>query len=445
MDLFDSLSDTGKGVPEFRPDAPLAVRMRPRNVEELVGQSHLLAPNSPLQRLLRGDTEMTSSVILYGPPGTGKTTLAYLVAQAGGRDYAQLSAINAGVKEVREVINAAKQRLSLSGQETILFLDEVHRFSKSQQDSLLPAVENRWVILVAATTENPAFSVISPLLSRSLLLTLQPLTNRDIEIIMDRALADERGLGGKYTLTPDARESLIRLAGADGRKALTLLEAAAGGADSRAASEITEDDVAAAADTAVVRYGIDEHYDVASAFIKSMRGSDPDAALHYLARMIKAGEDPRFIARRVVIAAAEDVGLADPSVLPLAVAAAQAVQLIGMPEGRIPLAEAVVAVATAPKSNRAYVGINSALADVESGNIGTVPTYLRDQHYPGAATDRKIVGTYRYPHDDTRGIVTQQYLPDPLKDKIYYEPSAHGWEVTLGDRLAKIRKIQKMG
>ena len=410
MDLFDSLNSGVGGIPEFRSSAPLAVRMRPTSVEELIGQEHLLAPNAPLTRLLRGETEMASSVILYGPPGTGKTTLAFLVAQAGGREYVQLSAISAGVKEVREVIESAKRRLSLQGQETILFLDEVHRFSKSQQDSLLPAVENRWIILIAATTENPAFSVISPLLSRSLLLTLQPLEDSAIETILGRAL-----------------------------------EAAAGSAEARQQKEITEEDVAAAADTAIVRYSIDEHYDVASAFIKSMRGSDPDAALHYLARMIRGGEDPRFIARRVVIAAAEDVGLADPSVLPLAVAAAQAVQLLGMPEGRIPLAEAVLAVATAPKSNRAYLGINAALSDVDKGDIGTVPTPLRDQHYPGSKQDRKTLGAYKYPHDDPRGVLAQQYLPDPLKDRIYYEPSSHGREAAIGEQLQKLRQIQKMG
>lgn len=445
MDLFESLSVGTDGTPAFRQDAPLAVRMRPANVEELVGQDHLLAKNSPLRRLLHGDTDLTSSVILYGPPGTGKTTLAYLVAQQAQREYVQLSAVSSGVKDVREVIEAAKRRLTTFGQETILFLDEVHRFSKSQQDSLLQAVENRWITLVGATTENPAFSVISPLLSRSLLLTLKPLDSKAIQTIIERALSDERGLGGKFRLAPDAQETLIRLAGSDGRKALTLLEAAAGGADSRGASDIETEDISAAADSAVVRYGIDEHYDVASAFIKSMRGSDPDAALHYLARMIRAGEDPRFIARRVVIAAAEDVGLADPTVLPLAVAAAQAVQLIGMPEGRIPLAEAVVAVATAPKSNRAYLGIDRAIADVDKGEIGTVPSYLRDQHYPGAKQEREALGAYRYPHDDPRGVLAQRYLPEALSEKIYYEPSSHGYEAELQGRLAKLRQIQKMG
>lgn len=444
MDLFDSLAAGDSLLPDYRTDAPLAVRMRPQSVDEIVGQDHLLVPNSPLRRLLGGETDMTSSIILYGPPGTGKTTLAFLVALTQGREYAQLSAINAGVKEVREIINQAKNRLKMTGQETILFLDEVHRFSKSQQDSLLPAVENRWVILVAATTENPAFSIIAPLLSRSLMLTLKPLDDNAIHTIIDRALSDERGLKGQFTLDQTARDTLVRLAASDARKALTLLEAAAGGATSRDASVITPDDVSAAADTAVVRYGIDEHYDVASAFIKSMRGSDPDAALHYMARMIRAGEDPRFIARRVVIAAAEDVGLADPSVLPLAVAAAQAVQLLGMPEGRIPLAEAVVAVASAAKSNRVYLGIDRALADVDKGDIGNVPIPLRDQHYPGAREDRETYGAYTYPHDDPRGIVTQQYLPDALKDRIYYEPSTHGHEAELNARLAKMRQIQKM-
>lgn len=444
MDLFESQEVSASGTPAFRQGAPLAVRMRPKSLDELVGQSHLLSANSPLRRLLAGDHELTSSAILWGPPGTGKTTLAFLMAAAGDREYAQLSAINAGVKEVREVINAAKHRLASTGRETLLFLDEVHRFSKSQQDSLLPAVENRWVVLIAATTENPAFSVISPLLSRSLVLQLQPLSATDIDTILERALSDARGLDTKFQLDTQAREDLIRLAGSDGRKSLTLLEAAAGGADSRGSKTIEPQDVAAAADVNVVRYGINEHYDVASAFIKSMRGSDPDAALHYLARMIAAGEDPRFIARRVVIAASEDVGMADPSVLPVAVAAAQAVQMLGMPEGRIPLAQAVIAVATAPKSNRVYVGINNALADVEEGDIGSVPVYLKDQHYPGAKQDRKEQGSYSYPHDDPRGIVAQQYLPEPLKDRIYYEPGSHGFEAELSQRVQKMRNIQKM-
>lgn len=445
MDLFESIYAGSSGAPGFRPDAPLAVRMRPTSVAEVVGQEHLLVKNSPLYRLLHGQMDMSTSVILYGPAGTGKTTLAFLVAQASKREYVQLSAIDAGVKEVREVISAAKRRLNVEGRETVLFLDEVHRFSKSQQDSLLPAVENGWIILVAATTENPAFSVISPLLSRSLLLNLKPLEANSLDKIISRALADARGLAGKFQLAAQARSDIIRLAGFDGRKSLTLLEAAAGGADSRGDTLITVADVAAAADTAIVRYNVDEHYDVASAFIKSMRGSDPDAALHYLARMIRGGEDPKFIARRVVIAAAEDVGLADPTVLPLAVSAAQAVQLVGMPEGRIPLAEAVVAVATAPKSNRVYQAINVALKDVDEGDIGSVPVPLRDQHYPGAKEARKIEGSYLYPHDDPRGVLPQQYLPDPLRERIYYQPSLHGHEAYINEQLVKLRQIQKMG
>lgn len=443
MDLFESATVDAQGLPKWRPDAPLAVRMRPRTLEEYVGQSHLLQPNAPLRALLTSQRRGPSSVILWGPPGTGKTTLAYLVAQSGGRRFVEISAVSAGVKDIRNVVDQAKRELVASGVETVLFVDEVHRFSKSQQDSLLPAVENRWVILLAATTENPSFSVISPLLSRSLMLTLQPLDAAALGQLLDRALSDERGLAGKFSLGEGAREDLLRLAGSDGRKLLTLLEAAAGGCTQRGESEISVADISQAADAALVRYGLDQHYDVASAFIKSMRGSDPDAALHYLARMLAAGEDPRFIARRVIICASEDVGLAAPEILGITVAAAQAVALVGMPEARIILAQAVVAVATAPKSNRVYNGINQALADVAAGKSGVVPIYLRDQHYPGAKQDRQQAA-YFYPHDDPRGVVPQEYLPESLAGVRYYEPSRHGYEAQIAARLEKVRKIQKM-
>lgn len=438
MTLFDAAGLTDAGIPDL-PGAPLAVRMRPASIDELVGQDHLLANGSPLRRLVEEDSAPTS-IILWGPPGTGKTTIAYLVARRGGRRFVELSAVSAGVKDVRAVVDAAKTDLVMSGRQTVLFIDEVHRFSKAQQDSLLPAVENRIVTLIAATTENPHFSVISPLLSRSLLLTLKPLDGEALATLLTRAARDSRGLADRVHLDDDARSQIVRLAGADARKSLTVLEAAAEAvADG---GHITTDVVAAALDVAAVRYDRDgdEHYDVASAFIKSMRGSDVDAALHYLARMLEAGEDPRFVARRIMIAAAEDVGMADPSALQTAVAAAQAVAMIGMPEARIILAEAVVHVATAPKSNASYVAIDAAIADVRAGKAGSVPMHLRDAHYSGA----KNLGhgtEYRYSHSDPRGVVTQQYLPDSLTDAQYYQPTEHGYERNVTARLSRIRGI----
>jgi len=455
MDLFDAVSSTAQGLPAPAAGAPLAVRMRPRTLAEVAGQGHLLVPGSPLRRLVEPAEEgarraVPSSVVLWGPPGTGKTTLAYLVASTSGRRFVELSAVTAGVKDVRAVVDDARRRLAADGSETVLFIDEVHRFTKAQQDALLPSVENRWVTLVAATTENPSFSVNSPLLSRSLLLTLQPLTTEDVRVLVERAVRDERGLAGTVTLADDALDHLLRLAGGDARKALTILEAAAGaalsdqGPVSDATAPVTVDlsTVERAIDVAAVRYDRDgdQHYDVISAFIKSMRGSDVDASLHYLARMVAAGEDPRFIARRVVIAAAEEVGMADPSALQTAVAAAQAVALIGMPEARIILAEAVVHVATAPKSNAAYVGIDRALADVRAGRIGTVPPHLRDAHYGGAQGLGHGKG-YRYAHDAPHAVATQQYLPDDLAGTRYYEPSDRGFERSVGERLTRIRSI----
>jgi putative ATPase len=453
VDLFDAATTDTAGTPAARASSPLAVRMRPATVDEIAGQQHLLEPGSPLRRLIEpaagpGATRSApSSVILWGPPGTGKTTLAYLVATVSGRRFVELSAVTAGVKDVRQVVEDARRRLATGGDETVLFVDEVHRFSKSQQDALLPSVENRWVTLVAATTENPSFSVNSPLLSRSLLLTLRPLETEHVRELVLRAVTDERGLGGSVELDDEATEHLLRLAGGDARKALTILEAAAGAvlsddADGTAVPRIGLADVERAVDVAAVRYDRDgdQHYDVISAFIKSIRGSDVDAALHYLARMVAAGEDPRFIARRLVISAAEDVGMADPSALQTAVAAAQAVQLIGMPEGRIVLAEAVVHLATAPKSNAAYLGVDAALADVRAGRVGTVPPHLRDAHYAGAKQMGHGEG-YRYAHDWPHGVAPQQYLPDVLAGSRYYDPSDRGYERQVSERLERIRGI----
>jgi putative ATPase len=425
--------------------APLAVRMRPRGLDELVGQQHLLSPGSPLRRLVEGDQPM--SLLLWGPPGTGKTTIAAVVSHATNRKFVELSAVTAGVKEVRQVIDGARRDLTRADTvETVLFIDEVHRFTKAQQDALLPGVENRWVTLVAATTENPFFSVISPLLSRSLLLTLESLTDDDIAVLLDRALIDERGLKGEYQLDDDAKDHLLRMAGGDARRALTYLEAAAGGAkakDPKAALAVIDlKTLETAVDRAAVRYDRagDQHYDVASALIKSIRGSDVDAAMHYLARMIEAGEDPRFIARRLVISASEDIGMGDPTALGVAIAAAEAVQLIGMPEARINLAQAVVALALAPKSNAVILAIDAAIADVKAGKIGPVPPHLRDAHYAGA----KKIGhgsSYQYSHNDPRGVAAQQYAPDVVDKVDYYQPTRRGGEAAYAEALAKIREI----
>ena len=445
MDLFDSESVDESGVPAFNAGAPLAVRMRPTTLDEVVGQAHLLGEGAPLRRLLSpgsSDGVAVSSVVLWGPPGTGKTTLAYLIARASGRRFIELSAVSSGVSDVRRVVDDARRTLASGGEETILFVDEVHRFSKSQQDSLLPAVENRWVVLVAATTENPSFSVISPLLSRSLLLTLRPLDADAIERLIRRALADERGLAGCFSITDEAVAGLVRLAGSDARKSLTLLEAAAGVASDDGSGEITVASVEAAANQALVRWSKDQHYDVASAFIKSMRGSDVDASLHYLARMIEAGEDPRFIARRIMIAASEEIGMAAPEVLTTCVSVAQGVALIGMPEARLLLAQAVVAVATAQKSNATYLAIDRAIADVRAGRGGAVPEHLRDAHYAGAKTLGHGDG-YLYAHDQPHHVAAQQYLPDDLEGARYYEPTDNGHEAMLTKRLSVIRNLLK--
>jgi putative ATPase len=429
--------------------APLAVRMRPRTLDELVGQRHLLSPGSPLRRLVEGDQPM--SLLLWGPPGSGKTTIASIVSQQTNRHFVEVSAVAAGVKEVRAAIDSARAQLARGGTETVLFIDEVHRFTKAQQDALLPGVENRWVTLVAATTENPFFSVISPLLSRSLLLTLEPLTDDDVRDVLNAALADERGLAGAVTVDDQALDHLVRLAGGDARRGLTYLEAAAGAAQAAAGrATVDPDDPVAvdlqtaetAVDRAAVRYDRqgDQHYDVISAFIKSVRGSDVDASLHYLARMIEAGEDPRFIARRLVILASEDIGLADPTALPTAVAAAQAVQLIGMPEGRLNLAQATIALAMAPKSNAVIRAIDAASADVRAGRIGAVPSHLRDAHYSGSKKLGHGKG-YRYAHDEPFGVAEQQYAPDEVLDATYYQPGSRGAEAAVKERWERIRRL----
>jgi putative ATPase len=437
MTLFEPDEPRADPVP-FDASAPLAARMRPRTLDEVVGQDHLLAAGSPLRRLVEGDAPM--SLILFGPPGTGKTTLALIVSSATNRRFEQLSALNAGVKDVREIIARAKAELGRVGRQTVLFIDEIHRFSKTQQDSLLGAVEARHITLVAATTENPFFSIVSPLLSRSLLLTLQPLDEAAVGTLVDRAMTDERGLAGAVTLADDARAHLLRMSAGDARRALTALEAAAGTTLAEGRTEVDLPTLEQAVDTAAVRYDRDgdQHYDVISAFIKSIRGSDADAALHYLARMIEAGEDARFIARRLVVHASEDIGLADPTALLAATAAAQAVQLIGMPEARINLAQVTIHLALAPKSNAVVMAIDNALADVRGGSAGSVPPALRDGHYAGAA---KLghAQRYRYPHDVPEGVVEQQYPPDELIGRDYYEPAPRGAERHLAERLTKLR------
>ena len=438
MVVADSLFDVPGGDDRRGVDvpasAPLAVRMRPATLDEVVGQDNLLRPGSPLRRLVEGAG--AASVILYGPPGTGKTTLASLVSQATGRRFEALSALSAGVKEVRAVIDNAR-RAAAYGEQTVLFIDEVHRFSKTQQDALLAAVENRVVLLVAATTENPSFSVVAPLLSRSLILQLQPLTAENITAVVRRAIEDPRGLGGKVSADDDAVDLLVQLSAGDARRALTALEVAA-----EAGEHVTVDVIEQSLDKAAVRYDRDgdQHYDVISAFIKSIRGSDVDAALHYLARMLVAGEDPRFVARRLMILASEDIGMADPTALQTAVAAAQTVALIGMPEAQLTLAHATVHLATAPKSNAVTNALGAAMNDIRAGKAGLVPPHLRDGHYSGAAKLGNAQG-YRYPHDDPDGVVPQQYPPDEVVGVDYYKPTSHGMEREIAGRLDKLRAI----
>jgi len=431
--VADTLFDEGSS-PD-RPGAPLAVRVRPRTIDEVVGQGHLLGEGGPLRRLIDGAGQV--SVILWGPPGTGKTTLASLLSHATSRRFVELSAVTAGVRDVREVVERARDELGVRGIGTVLFIDEVHRFNKTQQDALLPAVENGWVTLVAATTENPSFSVVAPLLSRSLVLTLEPLTEDELRTVLTRALLDPRGLAGALVVSDAAMDHLVRVGAGDARRALTALEAVSG-----VVGTIEVSDVEQAVQRVAVRYDRDgdQHYDVISAFIKSVRGSDVNAALHYLARMIEAGEDSRFIARRLMILASEDIGMADPSALQTAVAAAEACSLLGLPEARLSLAHVTIHLSLSPKSNAVIVAIDEAIADVRKGSIGTVPPHLRDGHYPGASAHGHGVG-YQYPHDSSEGIVEQAYAPEPVAQRDYYRPTTHGAEARWGDINDRIRRV----
>ncbi len=420
-DLFSAAAEE-----QLRSQSPLAARLRPRTIDDVVGQEHLVGVGKPLRRLVEQDK--LSSAIFWGPPGTGKTTLALAVAGTTKRAFEQLSAVTAGVKDVREVIERARQRLGMHAQGTILFLDEIHRFSKSQQDALLPAVEDGTLTLIGATTENPFFEVNAPLRSRSTLFRLEPLSRDAIRTLIERGL-----IALATTATPDAVDLLSERSGGDGRQVLTSLEVASALSHP---DQVLVEHVEAALGTSALRYGRDDHYDVVSAFIKSLRGSDPQAATYYLARMLEAGEDARFIVRRMVIFASEDIGLADPTALMIAVAAAHALEHVGLPEAELNLAHAAIHLATAPKSNRAALAIWGARADIKNGAVGEVPAHLRDAHYQGASALGHGTG-YDYPHDDPRGWVPQQYLPDELIAKRWYEPSQHGREREIAQRLAK--------
>ncbi|MPY95111.1 MAG: AAA family ATPase [Acidimicrobiia bacterium] len=428
-DLFSAAAAT-----ELGRRAPLAERLRPARLDEVVGQDHLLGPGKPLRALV--DADRLSSVILWGPPGTGKTTLARLIARASSSAMIELSAVSASVKDVREVTAGAERRLGEHGQGTILFLDEVHRFNRAQQDALLPSVESGLVVLIGATTENPYFEVNPPLLSRSVLFHLEPLSPDAVAGLVARGL---EMLGA--TAGGDAVDQIAELAGGDARHALGVLDVAVALAGD---GEVRSSHVSAALGTKAVRYGVEGHYDAISALIKSVRGSDPDAGLYWLAQMLEAGDDPRFVARRLVILASEDVGLADPQAIVVATAAAHALELVGLPEARLSLAEAVVYLATAPKSNRVYTALAAATEDVRRVATTGVPLHLRGAGYRGAADLGHGVG-YRYPHDEAEGWVDQAYRPDEVVGHRYYSPSSHGFEGRLGARWWPNRRLAEHG
>jgi putative ATPase len=423
VDLFDA-----QGFDALARRAPLAERLRPKSLDEVVGQNHLTGPGGPLRTAV--EKGCIGAVVLWGPPGTGKTTLARALAAEMEGEFVPLSAVTSGVKEVRAALDAARERLKFERRATILFVDEVHRFNKTQQDALLPALEEGLVDFVGATTENPSFEVTAPLLSRSRVLRLQPLSEEDLTALLDKG---REAL--KVEVSPEAGAYLLRLSGGDGRRLLNALEAAPASGSGR----IEVRDVEGVVGTRPLRYGREEHYDVVSAFIKSVRGGDPNAALHYLARMIEAGEDPVFIARRIVILASEDIGNADPQGLPLAIAAAQAVQLVGMPEGRIPLAQATTYLASVPKSNASYVAIGKALEDVRRGVVPEVPMHLRNA-VTGLMRDEGYGTGYRYAHDDEAEGMNDRYLPEEFADRIYYEPKESGAEKRVKERLDRWRK-----
>lgn len=436
MDLFTLNMEN-----QLKKNAPLADRMRPSTIEEFVGQKHILGEGKFLNRAIKADR--ITSMIFYGPPGTGKTTLAMIIANSTNMNFEKLSAVTSGVKDIREVIHRAEEGLKLYNKRTILFIDEIHRFNKAQQDALLPFVERGIIILIGATTENPYFEVNKALLSRMMVISLKPLGKKDIYDIILNALKDEdRGLGKyKVNISDEAIDYLIAISDGDGRIALNSLEIAVLSTpeDNEGIINIDLDTIKECILVKSAKYDKsgDEHYDTISAFIKSMRGSDPDATLYWLAKMINAGEDPKFIARRIIICASEDVGNADPQALMVAVAAFNAVDVIGMPEGRIILAQAAVYVASAPKSNASYVGINKALEDIRNKPIGKVPGHLKDASYKGASSFGHGKG-YKYPHDYKNAYVKQQYLPDEYLDAKYYRPTNNGYEKIIKERLSKL-------
>lgn len=428
-----------EGLFDYPVGMPLAARMRPTSLEEFQGQTHIIATGGPLSSFdtMELGSSQLPSILLYGPPGTGKTTLARILAQKSQRKLIEVSAINSTIKDLRSAIDLSIATIDKGGKASIVFIDEIHRFSKVQQESVLQAVETGQIVLIGATTENPMFALTSAIMSRVTLFRLVELDDTELVAILKRALVDERGLNGKFSASDAVLAEIARLAGGDARKALTLLETVAVTAGREGNTSLSSDLVKASMPNALARYDAtgDQHYDIISAFIKSVRGSDPDAALHWLARMIEGGEDPRFIARRLVILAAEDIGLADPSALGLANATMNVVAQIGMPEGRIPLASTTIYLALAPKSNTAYNAINAALADVREGFTPSVPAHLRS-----STIENDRIG-YEYPHDLASGVSKQLYLPEGSIRR-YYQPKGSGFESTLLDRLAKLLKLR---